>query len=894
MSEHLLTTRLFRPTSHSLLVPRPLLFSRLNEGKQDKLILVSAPAGFGKTTLLSTWTKQTEYPVAWLSLDEADNTPSVFLTYLTAALQTIDPGIGESLLPALLSPQPPAPQAVLTRLITDLTSRAEMLLVLDDYHLITSHAVHDILTDLIQHMPPNLHLVLATRSDPPLPLPRLRGRQQLTELRTADLRFSLEETDQFLNHIKTLRISDQDVAALTLRTEGWITGLQMAVLSMQNRTDIHQFIESFTGSNRYILDYLLEEVLQQQPEEIRTFLLKTSILTKLSSGLCAAVTGMQNCQHMLEELERANLFLIPLDDHRGWFRYHHLFADLLRQRLSLKAADSIPALHMQASRWYEENSELGPAIEHALSAEAYNDLIRLLKQYIQSIWEHGDQTRLSKWLAALPQDIILDHPVILVHHAFALCFAGQYQEAEAQLLTVEETIGANHEPFSSMASTVRSFNSLYRGEIQAADNYANTALAHLPADQHMWRTLTLSIQGDIHAYYGHFPVCENIWGNALREAEIADCLFFALWISSKLIVARKRMGKLHQAAKTFEQQTRRAKEKGYTKVSFPGALYTVWSNVLLEWNQVEEAITIMEQGLSLSESQNYSAGIAWSGLSLIAARFAQQGPAGAEQAVHQLEEQLHRHKLPEWTMNYLTAWKARISIARGDLTKCERILQERGIVFDGKFGFPSEVEYLALAHLLIAKDELSNAWALLVRLQEQLESMGWTDKLIQVKLLQTLILQKQGNDEEALNLIESILPMAEREGYLRVFLDEGPPMAKTALQSHASQHRAGIYQQTADCFPPGRTPTTPCRLSNQLDRTPQPARAGRSEANRQRRQQSGNRCRPAYRPRHSQEPPKEYLRQAGRSQPHPGHQLRQRPGIAGLILLQFAPSRRLG
>lgn len=794
MSEHLLTTKLFRPTSQSALVSRPHLFAQLDEGKKNKVILVSAPAGFGKTTLISTWVKQSNMPVAWLSLDDTDNAPTVFLTYLIAALQTIHPDMGKTILPALRSPQPSAPRSVLARLISDIANQSEILLVLDDYHLITSQAVHDILNQIIQHMPPNLHLVLATRTDPPLALPRLRGRQQLTELRTANLRFSLEETEHLLNHVKALNLPDKDIAALNLRTEGWITGLQMAVLSMQNRQDIHQFIESFTGSNRFILDYLLEEVLNHQPENIQDFLLKTSVLTKLSGDLCNAVSGDSNSQNILEELERANLFIIPLDDKRHWFRYHHLFADLLRQRLGLNAPDSIPALHIRASRWYETNNDLGSAIEHALAAKEYERIIHLLKEYIQSIWEHGDQTRLSKWLAALPQYVIQDHPVILAHHAFALCFSGQHQEAEAQLQLVEKAIGTDSKPFSSMAATVRAFYSLYNNNIPVAANYANEALANLPADQHMWRALALSVQGDIHAFRGHVPTCEKIWRAALQEAEIAGCTFFVLWDSAKLIVAQKRLGKLNEADQTFTRQIQRAAQEGYTQVSFPGSLYAVWGDVLLEWDRVDEAVTNMERGLSLSESQNYSAGIAWSSLSLIAARFIQQDAAGAEKAVHQLEKQLEHQKLPDWTMNWLTAWKARICIAQGNLSKCKQILQERGIVQNGSFGYPSEVEYLALVRLLIATGELSEAQMLLSRLQSQLENMGWVDKLIQAKLLQALILMQQGEDTEAINLLNSVLPLTEREGYLRVFLNEGPSMARLlykTLQTNISPQYIG-------------------------------------------------------------------------------------------------------
>jgi LuxR family maltose regulon positive regulatory protein len=335
MDTPLLKTKLYIPPVRPVLVPRPRLIERLNAGLQRKLTLISAPAGFGKTALAAQWISDLQSPVvAWLSLDEDDNDPARFFTYLIAALETVQADVGVDALALLQSPQPPPLQAVLTMLINSLTTiPADFVLVLDDYHVVEQQPIHDALTFLLDHLPPQMHLVIASRADPPLPLARLRTRSQLTELRAADLRFTPDEAAAFLNQAMGLSLSPEDVAALEARTEGWIAGLQLAALSMQGRDDIPGFIAAFTGSQHYILDYLVEEVLQRQPESIQAFLLQTSILERMTGPLCDALTDTGDGQTMLDRLEHANLFIAPLDDERHWYRYHRLFADFLRARL---------------------------------------------------------------------------------------------------------------------------------------------------------------------------------------------------------------------------------------------------------------------------------------------------------------------------------------------------------------------------------------------------------------------------------------------------------------------------------------------------------------------------------------------------------------------------------
>jgi LuxR family maltose regulon positive regulatory protein len=377
MAAPILATKLYIPPPRPNIVLRPRLIERLNEGLSSgrKLTLMSAPAGCGKTTLVSEWVASCDQKVAWLSLDEGDNDPAGFLAYLVAALQTVAPKIGAGVLRTLQSPQPPPIESILTALLNEIAASPDnFVLVLDDYHVIDSNPVDEALTFLLEHLPPHMHLVIATREDPHLPLARLRSRGQLTELRAADMRFTPSETADFLNQVMGLNLSAEDIAALETRTEGWIAGLQLAAISMQGHSDTTSFIQSFTGSHHFVLDYLVEEVLHQQPESIHTFLLRTSILDRMCGPLCDAVLGPSSTsgQETLEYLEHTNLFIVPLDNERRWYRYHHLFGELLRKRLGQSLVPGETAgLHIQASEWYEQNGFPSDAIHHAFAVKGF-------------------------------------------------------------------------------------------------------------------------------------------------------------------------------------------------------------------------------------------------------------------------------------------------------------------------------------------------------------------------------------------------------------------------------------------------------------------------------------------------------------------------------------------
>ena len=435
----ILATKLYIPPLRPHIVSRPRLIERLNEGLHRKLILISAPAGFGKTTLVSEWVEGCERPTAWLSLDEGDNDPARFLAYLVAALQTIAPTIGEGVLGVLQSPQPPPPEAILTAMLNEITTLPDQfVLVLDDYHVIDAKPVDLALTYLVEHLPPQMHLVIATREDPQLPLARLRARSHLTEVRAADLRFTASEAAAFLNQVMGLNLSAADIAALEDHTEGWIAGLQLAALAMQGHQDVPGFIRAFAGDHRYIVDYLVEEVLQRQPEPVRSFLLQTAILDRLNGPLCDAVTSQEEGNARLEALERGNFFVVPLDDKRHWYRYHHLFAEVLSAQLLAEQPDQVATLHRRASEWYEQHGSAADAIRHALAAKDFERAADLVELAIPAMRQSRQEATVLGWLKALPYELLHARPVLSVGYAWALLLSGELEGVEARLLDAEQ------------------------------------------------------------------------------------------------------------------------------------------------------------------------------------------------------------------------------------------------------------------------------------------------------------------------------------------------------------------------------------------------------------------------------------------------------------------------
>ncbi|MEO8395161.1 MAG: helix-turn-helix transcriptional regulator, partial [Chloroflexota bacterium] len=607
------------------MVIRPRLTDRLNEGLHRKLTLVSAPAGFGKTILVSQWLADCDRPVAWLSLDEGDNDVTRFLAYLVAALQRIEAKIGASALGLLQSPQPPI-EPILTALLNEITTLPDaFVLVLDDYHVIDATPVDEALTFLLEHLPAQMHLVITTREDPQLPLARLRVRSQLTELRAADLRFTPSEAAEFLNRGMGLSLSAEDVAALEDRTEGWIAGLQLAALSLQGHRDIPGFIRAFAGDHRYIVDYLVEEVLERQPESVRNFLLQTAILDRLNGSLCDAVTGQQESSTRLEALERGNFFVVPLDDKRHWYRYHHLFADVLYAHLMAEQPDQVATLHQRASVWYEQNDLPSDAIRHALAAQDFERAAVLIEQVVPVMSQTRQEAMLLGWFQALPQELFHVRPVLSVRYAGILLLSGQLEGVEARLQDAErwldwmadmgeqsatpssEMVVVDAEEFRRLPGWIaiyRAAIALALGNVADTVRYAQRALELISEDDHLRRGAAASLLGLTFWMSGDLEAAYRLYADGMAHLQRAGNISDVIGGSIAMADIRIAQGRLREAMRIYERGLQLASEQGESAMRGTADMYVGMSELYRERDDLNSAT----QHLLTSQAQGEHTG----------------------------------------------------------------------------------------------------------------------------------------------------------------------------------------------------------------------------------------------------------------------------------------------
>jgi LuxR family maltose regulon positive regulatory protein len=867
----LLATKLNIPPIRPELVSRPRLierlsaalptrdaFSRTRDGFSRALTLISAPAGFGKTTLVGEWVLEVgahgDAPphVAWLSLDEGDNDPARFLGYLIAALRTIEPNMAKGVLGALQAPQPPPAEEILTVFINEIAAIPHrIVLVLDDYHLIDVQPIDDALTFLLEHLPLQMHLVIATREDPLLPLARLRAQGQLTELRATDLRFTPSEAAEFLNRTMGLDLSAEDIAALETRTEGWIAGLQLAAISMQGRKDTSSLVKAFTGSHRFVLDYLVEEVLDQQSESVQTFLLQTAILDRLTGSLCDAVrfgeakapstpggdavrfgsakiadrsvraasssgtavlqggAESRNGQATLETLERANLFIVALDNERRWYRYHHLFLDLLRQRLRQAHPEWIPTLHRRASEWYEQNGFVDRAIEHALLTEDHERPAWLIDQQAEAMWLRGEHAKLQRWLNKLPDEVVFSRPQLCVFHAWYLFAAGQQDEAEQRLQACEQRfepavngttrISAPDEQVRNadvdrmklrgMVAVIRAFMATYLGDVEAMAVHARQALEVLPEQELVWRSNAALALGDAQGFKGDIVAAYQARLQAAEVAAQAGDTFFSTVAYLKVAVTLREQGHLQQTIQICQREIQRADSSGLARGSVVGALLAIWGEALAELGDIEGAIDLANQGVALTERGVDLAMRGWSYLCLTRILFSAGDMAGAEVIVQKVEATARDSNPPAWITTQAAAWQARIWLAQGRLDAASEWAGQRGLDAGGEpkplheLDYVSLPDYVVLARILIAEGRLNEANRLLPRLLEAAEAGGRTSRSIEILVLQALAFQADGSTTRALTALERALALAEPEGSVHTFVDEGPPMGHLLYQA---------------------------------------------------------------------------------------------------------------
>jgi LuxR family transcriptional regulator, maltose regulon positive regulatory protein len=797
----LLATKLHVPRSQPWLVTRQRLAARLDEGVDRGLVLVAAPAGYGKSVLLAQWARGRAQPVGWLSLDAGDNDPVRFWRHVLAALDPACPGLAERVGPLAGPPPPPSFEPLVTALINDVAADPGppgALLVLDDYQLITSLAVHASVRFLLEHRPPRLCVVLVSRSDPPLGLARYRARGELGEMRAADLRFSVEEAAELLSQTSAdLELST--AAALTERTEGWAAGLQLAALSLRGQADIGRFVAAFTGSHRYILDYLAEEVLEQQSPDLRDFLLETSVLERLNGALCDAVTGRDDSQRLLEEADRSGLFLVQLDDVRGWWRYHHLFADLLRARLG---RDPVRArrLHRHAARWYEQRGLPDEAIRHALAAGEPERAARLVEEHFDTVFNlRGEQATIQAWLPALPADLVRSRPRLLLAQAQMANMRGDLRAMEPLLAAAEHVIDrADQEPFEpsagpagsllvnarAMLALQRSYAAQLRGDAAATAALTREAMAHLGPDELMINSAVQGFLGVAEWLRGRLPAAEEVFESRVGQWRREGQVTMTAWGYYSLARLQRGQGRLDAAVRTCERALEAAALAGQRPRPAAGPALIELAEVAYQRDDLDQALDYVNQGITLCRRFVHPPPLT-AGLALLAwIRQASGDQRGAQDAMTEAES---FSLSPAGLLNPVPAQHARLRLAQGDVAGAAQWAEDSGLGPDDPPYFPREPGQLVLARLLIAQDRPERALVLLDRLDSAAAGQRRTASLIEIRALRTLALAASGDDLGATTALAAALRLGCSQGYVRLFADEGAPMAAVLPRLFAAQ-----------------------------------------------------------------------------------------------------------
>ncbi|NNJ11163.1 LuxR family transcriptional regulator [Chloroflexales bacterium ZM16-3] len=794
MPTPVIATKLLIPPLRPQVLLRSRLIARLAAGLQRKLTLISAPAGFGKTTLASTWLADCGRPVAWLSLDSEESDPARFLTYLVAALQRVAPGVGTGVLRLLQSPQPPPVEALLPTLLNELAALPHAaVLVLDDYHTLDSRPVNQALTALVEHLPPQLHLVMLTREDPPLPLARLRVRSQLTELRAADLRFTASEAADFLREVMGLSLAEDNIAALEARTEGWIAGLQLAALSLQGRDDAGSAIAAFSGSHRFVLDYLLEEVLHRQPAPIQQFLLRTAILDRLCGPLCDAVMGDATLsgQATLDACERANLFLVPLDQERRWYRYHHLFADLLRQRLQQRPTavgaegPEIVDLHRRASAWYEDNGHQIEAFQHAATAGDVDGAARLIAGKGMPLHFRGLIHPVLRWLEGLPTTALNTRPALWVTYASAAAMLGQPADTvEAKLQAAEVALRSavaddTTRDIHGQIAAIRAMLAIPLGHTETIIAQSRSALELLSPQNLSLRTTTSWTLGLAYQLRSERAAAVRAFTDAIASSRASNNTMITIAATTCMGQLQEADNQLDLALATYRRVLAAV---GDPPLPFACEAYLGLARLAYAWNDLDAAEQYGQQSLGLAQqlaSVDTPAGCL---VVLAYVRLARGDLAGAAEILAQAEQfvrqQQMMHRMPD-----VAAAQVRMLLRQGSLGVAAQLAQ----TYDLPVG---------QARVRLARGEPSAALALLEPVHRQAEAKGWQDERLRVLVLQAIAHAAQGTTDQALQHLDAALTLAAPGRLVRLFIDEGQPMAHLLTRMQGEGGRMKEYRST--------------------------------------------------------------------------------------------------
>jgi LuxR family maltose regulon positive regulatory protein len=789
-SKRLLQTKFYMPSLSTKQISRLRLTALLNGGLDKTLILVSAPAGYGKTTLVSKWLKETGLSSAWLSLDIGDNDPTRFLQYLITAIQSIAPGIGNGLLDMLQGAQPAQHENVINLLTNELASISNpFVLVLDDFHVINNEVVLNIVYNFLERLPNQKHLVLLTRIDPPLPLSRLRVRNQLVDIRADQLRFTHDEIAAFLNDVMGLTLSANDISAMETRTEGWISGLQLAALSMQSCKDIHGFVSAFTGSHHYIMDYLVEEVLKAQPKNVGDFLLQTSLLDHMCGPLCeavidAATIGPINGQEILESLEKMNLFVIPLDDERRWYRYHRLFADVLKKRLEHQFPHLLAGLHHRASQWYEQNGLTFEAIQQAIVANDKDRAAHLIEGNGCFLLTSGEMTTLLNWTDAFKFQPEI-HPWLAILKAWALALTGNLNRVETTLRVPEQVL-SSLEPTDEVRTmlgtivTIRAHCANSQGNTQSAAEYAQQAVVKLPDCNSICsiRNVATLILGDTSWINGDLDEAAHAYTEAIRIGREAGNLAMVIIANSNLADVLIEQGQLYRAAEIYNQSLQMAVRPDGQRSPMAGSIYAGLGRLSYEHNRLDDAAQDIHRYIDLCQQ--------WRDINLQAvgnillARLEQTrgNPEEAQKAMRSAEQLADKHSLSPRQSILVKSNLARVWLAQGNLERLSQFIQKSSVTIEDDIPSQRESEYIILLRLLLAQGDYDASLALSKRLLQQAETGKRMGRVIEVLVLQALIFQGSKDLDQALAVLKRALVLARPERYIRTFIDEGEPMVR--------------------------------------------------------------------------------------------------------------------
>ncbi len=851
MATTLLATKLYVPPARQKLVSRLRLVEQVQAGLNGKLTLVSAPAGFGKSTLLSECAANCGRPVAWVSLDQGDNNPTRFLAYVLAALQRIAGGVGENLMAALQASEPPAIDGLLTTLVNELAGiEFPFILVLDDYHVISDERVHRALIFVLENQPPQMHMVISGRADPPWPLARLRARGEMTEVRVKELRFTLEEATTFLNDVMEIGLSSQDIATLELRTEGWIAGLHMAALSMRQREDASEFVRSFSASHRFILDYLVEEVLDQQPLAVQDFLLKSSVLERMSAPLCDALlegnvvyelssTGSEEVkqapvavehtsQTVLSYLEEANLFVIPLDDERSWYRYHHLFSDLLRSRLQQLRPELVGRLHRRASQWYQRQSYVQEAIDHAIAGKDYERAAWLVEQHALQFIIESKLVTLSGWLESLPKEVTRQRPWLCVYHAWVRYWMGMRDQVAECLQSARRALEhlslpggvagvkdvqraslseAQRRLVTGCIAAIQSYDEFTSLDLEGVIQSAQQALDLLPEEHYMSSLAALSL-GEAYSTLGDHRAAIQAYQRAITIACRNDYRSLSVSITCFLGIEQARKGDLKAAYDTFQQAVSLGIGPGGDQLLAAGFPTVQAGQVAREWNDLQAANRYIRQGVDLCAQWGHPDFLTDAYIALIRLQLAQRDLEGASQTLDKA------NRLTEWvdpdpsTICLLDECRLRYWMWRGDLGAANHWLEL------GRARRPNELKYyhdllelINQAWVLVScgirqsrKNYLHEAQDLVNWLLSALGDEQWFGERIKISLLQAQIQAHVDEPDRARITLLEALRLAEPGGYVRIFLEAGKPVQELLRQVVAKRIAHGYPEKLIQAF----------------------------------------------------------------------------------------------